>query len=197
MVKRNKTSAIKREFPRRSDATRARILEAAREAFATLGYDRATVRAIAQMADIHSSIVMRYFHSKEGLFAAACVFDLCLPDLSRIPSNQLGEELVRIFLDRWESTGAAGDLPALLRLSVTHPDGREKTMAVFTEQVKPAIERVVTSGNAARSATLIATQLVGIAFLRYVLRLPAVVDLSQEELVRHVGRTVQRYLDGG
>jgi AcrR family transcriptional regulator len=180
---------------RRSEATRARILAAAREAFATLGYERATVRKIAQMADIHASMVMRYFFSKEQLFTAASVFDLRLPDLCRIPSKKLGKELVRIFLDRWESGGTAGDLPALLRLSVTHPDGREKAIAIFTEQVKPAIERVARSGDPSRSATLVATQLVGIAFLRYVLRVPAVVNLTHNELVTRVGRTLQAYLD--
>ena len=30
-----------------------------------------------------------------------------------------------------------GDLPALLRLSVTHPEGRDKVISVYTQQVKP------------------------------------------------------------
>jgi hypothetical protein len=46
------------------------------------------------------------------------------------------------------------------------------------------------------SATLVATQLVGIAFLRYVVKLPAVVNLKKEELITNVGGTLQRYLDG-
>jgi AcrR family transcriptional regulator len=195
MKPREDIHAMEQAIPRRSDRTRERILAAAREAFATLGYERATVRTIAQMADIHASMVMRYFHSKERLFTASSVFDLRLPDLSQIPPKERGEALVRIFLDRWESAGAAGDLPALLRISVTHPEGREKAIAVFVEQVKPAIEHVARSGDPARSAALIATQLVGIAFLRYVLRLPAVVNLTHDELVKHVGRTVQNYLD--
>ena len=195
MAVKEDTNAAEPPLRRRSDATRERILAAAREAFATLGYERATVRTIAQKAGIHPSMVMRYFGSKEGLFTASAVFDLRLPDLSRIPPAELGEALVRIFLDRWESAGASGDLPALLRLAVTHPAGREKAISVFTDQVKPAIERVARSAQAARSATLIATQFVGIAFLRYVLRMPAVVALTHEELVKHAGRTVQGYLD--
>ncbi|MFD6811748.1 helix-turn-helix domain-containing protein, partial [Streptomyces anthocyanicus] len=64
---------------RRSDTTRAAILEAARERFAADGYERATIRAIARDAGIDPSLVMRYFGNKEGLFAAASEIDLALP----------------------------------------------------------------------------------------------------------------------
>lgn len=191
-----KETAAALESPRRSEGTRARILKAARVAFATLGYERATVRTIAEMARIHPSMVMRYYASKEGLFTASSQFDLHLPDLSSVAPDQLGEFIVRTFLDRWENRGVAGDMPALLRLSVTHPEGRDKAIAVFTQQVKPALAAVIRSQDPARSAGLIATQLVGIAFLRYVLQLPLVVGLREEDLVVHVGRTIQRYIDG-
>jgi AcrR family transcriptional regulator len=190
-----KKSVLPRK-PLRSDATRARILEAAREAFATLGYERATVRTIAEMADIHPSMVMRYYTSKEGLFTASSQFDLSLPDLRSVERGRVGEFIVETFLDRWERVGSAGDLPALLRLSVTHPEGREKAVAVFSEQVRPALLQVIRSQDPARSVALIATQLVGIAFLRYVLRLPAVAALAEKDLVLYAGQTIQRYIDG-
>jgi len=66
--------------PRRSDATRAAILAAARERFAADGYERATIRAIAETAGIDPAMVMRYYGSKEKLFATAADFDLRLPD---------------------------------------------------------------------------------------------------------------------
>src|SRR3954468_1292530 len=89
--------------PRRSDATRAAILAAARGRFAADGYERATIRAIAADASIDPAMVMRYFGNKEKLFAAAADFDLRLPDLSAVPPGEVGRALVRHFLDRWES----------------------------------------------------------------------------------------------
>lgn len=83
----------------------------------------------------------------------------------------------------------------VLRLSVTHPEGWEKAMAVFTRQVKPALAKVIRSRQPARSAAFIATQLVGVAFLRYVLRLPDVVVLTQQDL-EQVGQAIQRSIDG-
>ncbi len=66
---------------RRSDTTRTAILTAARERFAADGYERATIRSIAKDARIDPSMVMRYYGSKEGLFAAVLDVDLrSLPD---------------------------------------------------------------------------------------------------------------------
>jgi Tetracyclin repressor-like, C-terminal domain/Bacterial regulatory proteins, tetR family len=196
MVKKADGSRVRGNQAKNSKATKERILEAASEAFATLGYERATVRTIAQMANIHPSMVMRYYTNKEGLFAASSPFDLHLPDFSEADRGNAGERIIRTFLDRWESPGVTGDLPALLRLSVTHPEGRDKVISVYTQQVKPALDRLTASKSSAHVAPLIATQLVGLAFLRYVLELPAVVGLSDEVIVKQIGGAIQGYIDG-
>lgn len=194
MVKKAASPASDKDV-RDSRLTKARILNAAREAFATMGYERATIRTIAQRADIHPSMVMRYYASKEGLFAASSQFNLELPDFSRGKRRDAGELIVRTFLDRWAGEGVAGDLPALLRLSVTHPEGREKLIAVYAQQVKPALDRLIPSRRRAQVSPLIATQLVGLAFLRYVIKLPAVVELSDADIVKYLGSAIQVYLD--
>src|SRR5262245_24193992 len=103
--------------PRRSEPTRNAILAAARERFAKDGYERATIRAIAAQAEIDPALVIRYFGSKEDLFAAAAQFDLALPDLSAVPRTELGATLVGHFLDVWERDET---FFALLRAGVTN-----------------------------------------------------------------------------
>ena len=88
--------------PTKSDRTRAAILAAARELFAAQGYERTTVRDVAAKAEIDPAMVIRYFGSKDGLFARAAVFDLRLPDLGAIERAELGPVLVGHFLDVWE-----------------------------------------------------------------------------------------------
>ncbi|MQA04014.1 MAG: TetR family transcriptional regulator [Streptosporangiales bacterium] len=51
-------------------ATEARILAAARQLFASEGYDRVTVRAIATAATANPALINRYFGSKQQLFGA-------------------------------------------------------------------------------------------------------------------------------
>ncbi|HUN69701.1 MAG TPA: TetR family transcriptional regulator [Burkholderiales bacterium] len=65
--------ASERAAPRKRDAeaTRAAILEAAKEHFARSGYDGAFLRDIAADAGADAALINRYFGSKDGLFAAA------------------------------------------------------------------------------------------------------------------------------
>src|SRR5205809_7681332 len=121
--------------PRRSDATRAAILGAARERFAADGYERATIRAIAADAGIDPAMVMRYYGSKDKLFTAAAEFDLRLPDLTTVARTRLGETLVGHFLDRWEGDET---MLALLRAAVTNESAAEKMRAIFATQLGPA-----------------------------------------------------------
>src|SRR5262245_61700320 len=59
--------------PRRRNAaaTRAKILDAAGQAFAELGYSHAGIRHIAAVAGVDSALVKRYFGSKANLFEEA------------------------------------------------------------------------------------------------------------------------------
>ncbi|MFG3381867.1 TetR family transcriptional regulator [Streptomyces sp. NPDC047999] len=177
---------------RRSDATRAAILEAARERFASDGYERATIRAIARDAGIDPSMVMRYFGNKEGLFAAASAIELELPELGALPSGHVGAALVTHFLDRWERDDV---LTGLLRVGVTNAAGAERMQAIFAEQLGPVALGVCPEpAEAPRRAALAASQILGMALARYVLRLPPAVELSRDEVIAWLGPTVQRYL---
>ncbi|WP_328397900.1 TetR family transcriptional regulator [Streptomyces sp. NBC_00390] len=178
--------------PRRSDTTKAAILEAARERFAADGYERATIRAIARDAGIDPSMVMRYYGNKEGLFAAASEFDLRLPELRALPAKHIGAVLVSHFLDRWEQDEV---LTALLRASVTNAAAAERAHEIFREQLGPVAAGVCPDpAQAPRRAALAASQILGMALARYVLRFPPAVEMSREEVVRWLAPTVQRYL---
>jgi AcrR family transcriptional regulator len=102
-------------FTQRSEETRNAILAAARRRFADDGYERATIRAIAADAGIDPSMVMRYYGSKDGLFAAAVDVALHLPALDELPPERRGEMLVRHFLSLWESGRPSDVLTVLLR----------------------------------------------------------------------------------
>ena len=180
--------------PLRSQPTRDRILAAAREAFGEQGYDRTTIRAVASRANIHPSMVMRYYGSKEGLFAAAATFDLQLPDLSAVPHDEIGKTLVKHALRRWCAEGS--ELGSLLRIAVTHKGARDRLDTILRDQVAPALAGICSGRRATTCAALIATQMLGLALTRFVLRLPIVEALSERTLVEEVGPKIQAYIDG-
>lgn len=178
--------------PRRSDATRGAILAAARERFAADGYERATIRAIARDARIDPSMVMRYYGNKEGLFAAASAIDLRLPDLAAVPREAVGRALVTHFLDVWEKDDV---LTAMLRVGITNASGAERMQGIFRDQLLPVARRVCPDpAEAPTRAGLCASQILGMALTRYVLRFPPAVALSAQEMADWLGPTVQRYL---
>jgi AcrR family transcriptional regulator len=177
-------------MPRSSERTKAAILSAAREKFAAVGYEAATIRAIAAAADIDPSMVMRYFGSKDQLFAAAAEFDLRFPDLAAVDANRVGEALVSHFLDRWEGDEA---LVLLLRTSTTNAEAAQRMQHIFATQLAPTVARLAPS-DADKRASLIATQILGLALCRYVLKLPPIAHMPREDVVAWVGPTVQRYL---
>ncbi|MEU6376570.1 TetR family transcriptional regulator [Streptomyces sp. NPDC046909] len=182
---------------RRSDATRGAILTAARERFAADGYERATIRAIAKDANIDPSMVMRYYGNKEGLFAAAVAIDLRMPDVGGAVSRRqdVGRVLVTHFLDTWEDNEV---LTALLRVGVTNQAGAERMQGIFRDQLLPIARHVCPDPEQVPArAALVASQLLGLALTRYVLRIPSAVGLAREEVVAWVGPTVQRYLTAG
>jgi AcrR family transcriptional regulator len=177
---------------RKADQTKAVILAAARERFAESGYEATTIRGIAAAANIDPSMVMRYYGNKELLFAAAAEFDLRFPDLSGVAPDRLGAALVSHFLARWEDDEA---LVVLLRSSTTNAEAAQRMTDIFAAQLLPAIAEFVPD-DVPRRAGLIATQVLGMALCRFVLRLPPVVALTRDELIDWLGPTLQRYATG-
>jgi AcrR family transcriptional regulator len=178
---------------RKSDATRAAILEAARARFAADGYERTTIRAIAADARIDPALVMRYYGNKEKLFAMAAEFDLRLPDLAAMPRRQVGARLVAHFLNRWEDDEG---LKILLRAAATNDVAASRLRAIFRTQIASAIEALNDDGTAAARAGLVFSQAAGLALARYLLRIPPIAAMSREELIEWLGPTFQRYLTG-
>jgi AcrR family transcriptional regulator len=181
---------------KKSEATQAAILAAARQLFAERGYDRTTIRDVAARAEIDPAMVIRYFGSKDDLFVHAADFDLKVPDIGAIDRAKMGEMLIRHFLELWEGENRNKSLPLLLRSAASNEYAARKVREVFASQVLPALARAGATSGAASRAALVSSQLLGLAFLRYVLKLPPVVQMSHDDIVRHVGRTLQRYVTG-
>jgi AcrR family transcriptional regulator len=181
---------------RKSDRTRQAILGAARVHFAARGFDGANLRAISADASIDPAMVMRYFGSKEGLFAAAVQVDLQLPPLSDVPEADRGQVLTAHFVRRWEGDLSDNDLVLLLRSAVTNEKVSEQLRTIFTSQVVGSLEAVVPGSELLRRAALVSSQMLGLALTRYILALPGTVEQPADLLIADVAPTVQRYLHG-
>jgi AcrR family transcriptional regulator len=179
----------------RSERTRRAILGAARAMFAARGYEGTTIRAVAARADVDASMVMRYFQSKAGLFAAAVTMDLQVPDLSTAPASDRGELLVRHFISRWEDPVRDDEMIALLRTAVTSETVAEQLHAVLSQLITEPIANLGVEQAAERGIFIVA-QLLGVALCRYILRLEPLASLPSDYVVATVAPSVQHYLTG-
>ncbi len=170
--------------------TRAAILAAARLQFAGDGYDRTTIRSVATAARIDPSLVMHYFGSKDGLFRASAELDLDLPDLTGVAPDRVAAAVLPRFIAAWSP---GGPLLGLLRASGSNPAAAQALLAVFVDQVAPAFGPVARD-RAPQRAALIGAQLLGVAVARLILRVPPLVDMSDDELTAWLGPVIAHHL---
>ncbi|NJP32344.1 TetR/AcrR family transcriptional regulator [Micromonospora thermarum] len=181
--------------------TRAAILEAARAAFAERGFDAASIRSIAAAAQVDPALVHHYFGSKDQLFLAAMEAPVdpreVLPKVLTGDRERVGERLVRTFLGVWDSPAGAAGL-ALLRSAVSNEWTARLVREFLTTQVlRRVLDHLdIDPAELPLRGSLVASQLVGLAMMRYVVRLEPVASAAPETLVATIGPTVQRYLTG-
>jgi AcrR family transcriptional regulator len=184
--------------PGGGSGTQEAILDAARAAFSESGYDGATIRSIAGRAGVDPALVHHYFGSKEQLFVATMElpFDpsVVIPALIEPGLDGLGERIARMLVTIWDKAEGYNPFVALLRSALTH----EKAAAMFREFASKAIfahlVAAVDADHAELRTAMVASQVAGLLMTRYLLRLPAMVRASPEEIVALMGPTLQRYL---
>lgn len=182
------------EALKKSDRTRAAIMEAARLLFREFGYERTTVRDIASRAEVDPALVIRYFGSKEQLFCHSVEIRLDLPDVSVLPCAEVGPALARHFLLLWDEGADASGLPILLRSAASNETAAALMRQVFQDQVATMFQRVLPAEDALVRAGLVSSLLFGVALTRHILKLPPIAELSPEELVEKVGYMIQSCL---
>ncbi len=180
--------------------TRESVLRAARELFAEVGFDRATIRAIAARAEVDPALVLHWFGTKDDLLAAA----LELPvDPSRIlagldaESHLLGVEVARRVLLTFDASPEVRTRMAiLLRTGLGHEHAAEALRDLIGRTVLTTLSDVARPDDRELRATLVSSQMVGLMLGRYVLQVPGLADAPVDQVVAAVGPVLQHYLRG-
>ena len=179
--------------------TRAEILASARSLFATRGLGATSIRAIAADAGVDPALVHHYFRSKDDLFVAALELPVD-PRVALLPVLEggldgAGERLLRVFVSVWDDETARLALLALVR-SVFEPTGRQLLrdglLGVVLGPLAPALG---ITDEPQRRIALVASQMIGLVMMRYVLEVEPLASMEPELLVSSYAPTLQGYLE--
>ena len=157
------------------------------------------MRAIARAADVDPALVHHYFDGKADVFAAA--FELpfspeaVLPRVLEGPTDELGERVVRLFLDVWDGPGAE-HLAGILRSALTHDEAAAMLREFMTATLLEGIAQSLDVEEPRSRAALCAAHLVGLGVLRQIIGFQPLREVDDERLVAWVAPTLQRYLTG-
>ncbi len=179
--------------------TRAALLAAARVEFAGRGYDNATVRRIAERAGVDPAMVNHWFGSKDALFAASLdipidpevVFATIVPG----DPEQLAARLLRTFLTVWDAAGG-GPLAGLIRSVASHDDAARMLRDFVSRVILARVVSVVAPDRGELRAALAASQIVGLALARYVVRLEPLASADHDTVIAAIAPNIQRYFTG-
>lgn len=184
------TSRIGRR--RRSEAA---ILQAARESFAAHGYDRTTIRGVADRAGVDPALVMQNFGSKDGLFDAAARWSVPVDDLTAADREELPHAALRHVLDAFEDPDRRGTAEALLRSSLTHPGARAALSEQVMGEAQTEVARTIGGPDAALRAALLNACTLGLTLSRYLLDVPVLADATPADLHRVLGPALRALVD--
>ena len=193
----SKSKRIRKTTGRRPGGgnSRGAIIDAARTRFARDGYEATTIRGVAAAAGVDPALVMQFYGSKEGLFAAILEQHASLTKpLSTVlagPKTGLGRRFTKAYLELWEDPVTGDKLRCLIRAAIGSPRATQMLQdAIRATVIKPGVP-------AARhvQSLLAATHLFGTAVARYILEIPALVAPSLDELVRLLTPAIERYLE--
>ncbi len=178
--------------------SRDAVLRAAKQRFAAEGYEKTTLRAIAADAHVDPSMVIYLFGSKAELFRESLhliIDPAALAAALTEGDGDIGPRLVRTYLEVWEHPDTAASMVAMLQSATSNPDAHEAFRAFMQRYVLAAVSEALGGGEEARlRAMLAATNLVGTAILRYVMRVPPLATLPADDVVRLIAPSVTRYL---
>jgi AcrR family transcriptional regulator len=180
--------------------TREAILDAARRAFAEHGYQHATIRGVADLAGVDPALVHHYFGTKQELFVAAV--QLPVNPIERLAAvlaedpDQAGRRMVETFLSVWDHAATQSPLLALVRSAVGDEHAAAMLREFITEEVLGQIAHRLGGADARLRATLVGSQVIGLAMARYIVKVEPLASAPPSQIVAAVGPTLQRYLTG-
>jgi AcrR family transcriptional regulator len=180
--------------------TQEAIAAAARRQFGELGYRRASLRSIAAEAGVDPRLVLHFFGSKQELFASVVelpfdpetAFDALLG-----PGRQgLGRRVAEFVLAILDSPEGRKTATGLIRAAASEEEAAATIRELLARRLLLPLASRVGRDRPELRASLVASQIVGLAMARHVVGLTPLPTATHAELVAALAPVFDHYLTG-
>ena len=180
--------------------TREAILASARRSFYELGYDRTSVRGIAQAAGVDPALVIHFYGSKQQLFVRVVELPFVpaevLPRILEGQSSHVGARLARFFLGVLETEESRLRIIGLVRSAASEPEAALMVRELISRELFVPLIEGLGSADAPLRASLIGAQVVGLVMARYIVAVEPIASIESDVLERILAPAFQRLLVG-
>lgn len=191
------TSKLSPGRPRNSSRNRQeQILKSAGQLFAELGYDKTTIRLIADAASVDPKLVMHYFGSKQKLFMSTVKVPTevgaAITLLKLTPKKNWGKRIADVI---WlaQKSGSFQTLVGVIRASASEPEAAEMFREFYLENLLlPMVSKLEVDHPELR-AIMMSTVMSGFVFTQEIVGLGNLSNASEKnrkDLFANLAQTV-------
>ncbi len=180
---------------RDAEATKAAILKATRHFLARQAHGHITLKSVAERAGVSPPLVLKYFGSKDALFARVMSFEEDAAALLDAPLDTLGPHMVRHVLESQRDRGA--DPVLRIVFAPLHGAHGDVLRANFRTQVTERLAERLTGPDAGLRAELAVAALLGLGVMYGIARGPHLRDARIDAIADRYGPLVQAHLTPG
>lgn len=184
--------------PRSSSRNRQDLIQkSAGRLFAELGYDKTTIRLVAESAGVDPKLVMHYFGSKQRLFMATIkvpqeVF-AGITLLKLTPRVSWGKRIADVI---WlaQKTGALQTLVGVIRASASEPEAAEMFREFYLENLLIPMMSGLDVDNKELRAVMVSSLMSGYTFTHEIIGIEGYVTSSDKQKKKLFASIVQTIL---
>ncbi len=182
-----------------NSGTREAILRAARRVFSERSYGTAKMRDIASEAEVNTALIHHFFENKEGVFMAAIqdvyqvssvIDQVVLPG----PREELGARFLSGYLSLWQDPVTREQMLMVVRSAVSNDEAGHLMASFIRDNVLGPVVGAIDTTHPELRATLISSQFVGIAVVRYIIKIEPLASMDCQRLIDIFAPTIQWYL---
>jgi len=183
--------------PRSSSSDRSQqILDAASQLFADLGYDKTTIRLVAESAGVDPKLVMHYFGNKQRLFISTVKVPKevgkAISLLKLAPKSTWGKRISDVI---WmaQKSGSLQTLVGVIRASASEPEAAEMFRQFYLENLLLPIVSTLAVDHKELRAVMMSSLMAGYTFTHHIVGIEdfvAAKDKTRKQLFAAIVQTI-------